>query len=132
MQLFRETIGLHTCDARSPKSTIQQTHPLYHLEPRFSQPDPLWTRFARESNTARNLRLRTALFDIFAHDPSSVISITSHSGAIESVLNVTGHRAFGLVTGAMVPVLVRVERVAGEAPGMVVEPPAGAGECPSN
>lgn len=46
------------------------------------------------------------------------------------MLNVTGHRRFALRTGAVIPVLVRVERVGGRLPGRVVEPPTGKPECP--
>ena len=58
-----------------------------------------------------------------------MLSLTAHSGAIQSILNVTGHRDFKLLTGAMMPVLVRVERVPGGLPGMVVDPPEGKPDC---
>lgn len=58
-----------------------------------------------------------------------MVSLTAHSGAISSVLNVTGHREFPLKTGAMIPVFLRVERVPGEKPRMVIEPPSGVPSC---
>lgn len=129
-QLLRETIGLHTCDKRSPKSSIQAEYPLYTFEPSFAPgDDPLWQADWRESNTARDARLRDLLQDIFQHDGHTVLSLTAHSGAIQSILSVTGHRDFKLLTGAMVPVLVRGERVAGALPGMEVDPPEGKPDC---
>ena len=129
-QLLRETIGLHTCDKRSPKASIEAEYPLYTFEPSFAPgDDPLWQADWRESNTARNARLRDLLQDIFRHDGNTVLSLTAHSGAIQSILSVTGHRDFKLLTGAMVPVFVRVEKVAGKLPRMEVDPPEGKPDC---
>lgn len=41
----------------------------------------------------------------------SFVSITSHSGEISSILRVLGHRPFNLNTGAIIPVLVKAEKV---------------------
>lgn len=46
-----------------------------------------------------------------------------------SLLEVLGHRRFPLNTGAMIPVLVKVERVKGEAPPMEIDPPTTVPEC---
>lgn len=40
--------------------------------------------------------------------------MTSHSGAISGILRVLGHREFRLVTGSVIPVLVKSDVVAGE------------------
>lgn len=77
----------------------------------------------------RDARLRDLLYDIFEHDENTVLSLTAHSGAIASILNVVGHREFALATGAMIPVVVRVEKVAGPKPGMEIEPPSGVPSC---
>lgn len=50
------------------------------------------------------------LDDILEHENSTFISWTSHSGAISSLLSVLGHRAFRLVTGGVIPVLVKMVR----------------------
>ena len=60
-----------------------------------------------------------------------MLSLTAHSQAIAAVLNVTGHRRFALLTGAVIPVVVRVEKVAGKLPERVVEPPTGKPGCPA-
>lgn len=128
-QLLRETTGLHTCDKRSTKSAIEAEYPLYRIEPNFAQEDPLYDPFTRESNSARNARLREFLFDVFGSDKSVFISFTAHSGCIASILEVLHHRKFALATGAVIPVLVRAERVDGPPPAMRVEPPMGPPKC---
>ncbi|EAW11619.1 histidine phosphatase family protein [Aspergillus clavatus NRRL 1] len=128
-ELLRETLGLHTCDSRSPRSAIAAEYPQYIFERGFAEHDPLYDAAWRESDSARDVRLRALLSDICARDPSTVLSLTAHSGAITSLLNVAGHRRFALATGAVIPVLVRVERVPGPAPEMRVDPPSGAPVC---
>ncbi|KNG88664.1 phosphoglycerate mutase family protein [Aspergillus nomiae NRRL 13137] len=129
-ELLRETIGLHTCDSRSSKTAIAQEYPLYRFEEDFAEEDPLYDPELRESDSARDVRLRELLLDVFAHDASTVVSLTAHSGAITSVLAVVGHRRFPLMTGAVIPVLVRADRVEGPSPPVKVEPPTRAPVCP--
>ncbi|PGG95526.1 hypothetical protein AJ79_10007 [Helicocarpus griseus UAMH5409] len=131
-ELLRETLGIHTCDRRSPTTHIITTYPSYTLEPNFAPTDPLWEPDLRESNSARTVRLRKLLDDIVASDggKSTYVSLTAHSGAITSLLEVVGHRAFKLATGGVIPVLVRVVRKEGPGGGHgVVEPPEQAPEC---
>lgn len=104
-------MGQHTCDRRSTASEIAEEYPEYRFEAEFSEEDKLWDPEVRESNEHRNDRLRGLLNDIFAHDESTYISLTAHSGAITSILEVLGHRRFALATGAVIPVLVLVEKV---------------------
>lgn len=128
-ELLRETIGLHTCDRRSSRSAIAAEYPTYRFEAGFAEDDPLYEADLRESNTARDARLRELLFDVLGHDRSTFLSLTAHSGAITSILKVVGHREFALQTGGVIPVLLRVERVAGPPPVMRVDPPTRAPEC---
>ncbi|KGO37151.1 Histidine phosphatase superfamily, clade-1 [Penicillium expansum] len=109
-ELLRETMGQHTCDRRSTASEIAEEYPEYRFEAEFSEEDKLWDAKVRESNEHRNDRLRCLLNDIFAHDESTYISLTAHSGAITSILEVVGHRRFALATGAVIPVLISVEK----------------------
>ncbi|KAF2458620.1 phosphoglycerate mutase [Lineolata rhizophorae] len=116
-ELLREAIGIHTCDRRSSKAWIAQNYPGYVFEEGFAEEDPLWEPDERETNAAMDARLAQLLDNVFASDErSSVISFTSHSGALGSVLRVLGHREFRLVTGAVIPVLVRAERRVVERP----------------
>ncbi|KAL4895481.1 phosphoglycerate mutase family protein [Aspergillus ambiguus] len=128
-ELLRETIGLHTCDKRSSKSAIQAEYQTYRFEDGFAEEDPLYDAQLRESNSARDARLRELLFDVLGHDASTFLSFTAHSGAITSILKVVGHREFALQTGGVIPVLVRVERVSGPPPVMRVDPPTTAPDC---
>lgn len=104
-------MGVHTCDERSTKSTIEKRFPSYRIEPGFTEQDELWSPDVRESDADRDARLLKLLREIFAQDSNTVLSLTAHSGAITSVLKVTGHREFALLTGAVIPVVLRVERV---------------------
>ncbi|KAJ9311070.1 hypothetical protein DTO271D3_8659 [Paecilomyces variotii] len=131
-ELLRETIGLHTCDRRSSKSAIAEEYPHYRFEPDFSDEDVLWDAKSRESDSARSVRLRKLLDDIFTNDENVFISLTAHSGAITSILEVIGHRKFQLATGAMIPVVVKAERISGEHPEEPVEPPTTAPKCEIN
>jgi broad specificity phosphatase PhoE len=122
-ELLREANGIHTCDRRSSRTYIASNYPKYYtIEPGFSEEDMLWVPDLRESDSALTARLRQLLDDVFSHDESMFISMTSHGGAIAAILRVVGHRPFSLRTGAVVPVLVRVERVSGEKPKMDIEP----------
>ncbi|KAI5305237.1 hypothetical protein KEM56_004938 [Ascosphaera pollenicola] len=144
-ELCRETIGLHTCDRRSTKTVIEEfAGPRYTIENCFTENDLLWTPDVVESNTARNARFLKFLDEIFdAKNPSdkdyyplmtpqaaTYISITAHSGAITSMLNVTNHREFPLQTGAVIPIFVKVERKDGVRPTMKIDPPERAPQCP--
>lgn len=39
------------------------------------------------------------------------MSVTAHSGEISSILRVVGHRSFSLKTGAVIPVLIKAQKV---------------------
>ncbi|KAJ6096324.1 hypothetical protein N7486_007070 [Penicillium sp. IBT 16267x] len=109
-ELLRETLGEHTCDLRSKASEIRAEFPEYQFEPGFSEEDQLWDAHKRETNEERNERLAKLLDDIFASDENVILSLTAHSGAISSILEIIGHRAFPLQTGAVIPVVVQAER----------------------
>jgi hypothetical protein len=132
-ELCREALGVHTCDRRSTKTEIEKTFSHLTFEPGFSDADPLWEKDYREPSSARRYRLATFLDDVWANDGNVFLSLTSHSGAIASVLEVIGHRKFALETGGVIPVVVRAEKVEGsrevppkepsDAPPMCKEPP---------
>lgn len=100
-------MGQHTCDRRSRASEIKAEFPGYRFEAGFSEEDLLYDPKTRESNEERNRRLACLLNDIFANDYNVFISLTAHSGAITSILEVIGHRKFPLATGAVLPVVVK-------------------------
>jgi hypothetical protein len=127
---LRETLGLHTCDRRSSKSTLRKTFPDFRFEKGFAENDPLYDPDLREPNDARDLRLREALEEIMRENKKKTyLTISSHSGSTSSMLKVIGHREFRLPTGAMIPAVVKVEY--GVEPESLVptETPKGPPEC---
>jgi hypothetical protein len=103
-------MGLHTCDKRSAASVIAAEYPEYTIEPGFTEADELWDVKTRESDQDRDARLRRFLDDVFATDENVFVSMTAHSGAISSILEVVGHRRFPLATGGVIPVVVVAEK----------------------
>lgn len=126
IQLLREVIGVHTCDRRSSKSSIETRYksktPSSSLifEPGFSDYDELWSPTERESTDEQTIRLRAFLDDIVEQcawdrytkrkDRIIFMSFSSHSGAIKSILRVLGHRPFRLETGGVIPALVKIKK----------------------
>ncbi|KAL1405992.1 putative phosphoglycerate mutase pmu1 [Vanrija albida] len=104
---WRESIGLHTCDWRNNKSDIATRYPGFEFEPSFTEHDLLWDDTYEETGTQQAKRIRNALNEIFATDPSTFISITAHSGVINAFFKATGHNAFSVQTGGFVPVLLK-------------------------
>ncbi|VVT55509.1 uncharacterized protein SAPINGB_P004632 [Magnusiomyces paraingens] len=132
---LRETIGVHTCDMRSPQSAVAARHPDVRFEPGFSEKDVLWTADHRETPDEQNVRVHRFLDKLFAasnaysgallnqnsaaespddEDPDldavRYVSITAHSGTINSLLKVTGHRPFNVPPGGMIPVVIKATR----------------------
>ncbi|OBT64689.1 hypothetical protein VE03_05841 [Pseudogymnoascus sp. 23342-1-I1] len=128
-EYLREGISMHTCDRRSSKSYIAENYPGWPFEAGFTEKDELWTKTTAETQSAQDKRSKSALDSIFSSDPSSFLSITSHSGEIGSLLRVVGHRKFSLSTGAVIPVLVKVEKVEGTAPYTSVAPAEAQATC---
>lgn len=88
-ELVREAIGAHTCDRRSSKTYIHEQYPDWPFEEGFAETDPLWDSELRETNVAMDIRLRQAFDEIFSTNKNTFISISSHSGAIGSMLRGT-------------------------------------------
>jgi broad specificity phosphatase PhoE len=131
-EMLRETNGIHTCDKRSPLSTIRSRwkQPPYRIEKGFTENDELWDADLRETDSAHTQRMLGALDDIFAHDDSTVISLTVHSGVIAAILRGVGHRSFIMETGGVIPVLVKTEKVEGRRPNVETEPWQPKPDCP--
>ena len=130
-ELFREVIGIHTCDRRSSKSYIAEKYPTFTFEEGFAEEDPLWSATERETDSTMDARSKVVLDDVFKSDESMFVSISSHSGEISSLLRVLGHRKFGLGTGQVIPVLVRAETVDGSAPSSTAAPSTTVSTCAS-
>ncbi|KAJ5950998.1 uncharacterized protein N7479_009411 [Penicillium vulpinum] len=119
---FREGVSVHTCDHRRSRSYIHKLFPRWSIEKGFSENDELWNGVTAESSGAQDVRTTDALNDIFFSESKkkSFVSVTAHSGEISSILRVLGHRAFKLNTGAVIPVLVKAEKVKGKKPTATV------------
>lgn len=115
MEDFRETIGVHLCDKRSPRSVIAEkyTEKGFIIEPGFEEEDIYFKDDYREKVWEQALRQNRALqyiFDTTDKQTDQFISITSHSGSIRTQLMALGHRPFAIGTGGMIPVLVKATR----------------------
>ncbi|KAI9657821.1 MAG: hypothetical protein M1831_004057 [Alyxoria varia] len=125
-EMLREENGCHTCDRRSSRTWIEQHYPEYVIEPGFAEEDKLWSANVRESWDRHRGRVVMVLRDIFEElrsgsdgSPEDVrrgkretafISMTTHSGTIDRILEVIGHRVFPVRPGGILPVLVKIER----------------------
>ncbi|KAF3176289.1 hypothetical protein TWF225_008746 [Orbilia oligospora] len=119
---LREGISIHTCDRRSSKNWIAANYPDWNIEPSFSEVDGQWNGITSETSSAQAYRMKVVLSDIFENDHSTIISITTHSGAARSILGVLGHIPFSLVTGAIIPILIKVITVREPPPPTVTQP----------
>lgn len=108
-ELFRESISTHSCDHRSNKTYIHNLFPTWKIEDTFAEDDDIWNGITAETNSAQDYRSKIVLDEVFSSDPSQIISITTHSGEAGSLLRVLNHITFSLVTGAIIPVLVKAE-----------------------
>jgi len=108
LQKLRETLGVHTCDRRPPRSVIAARFPSFRIEECFTENDELYNPDLRETLDERRIRLASAIEEIFSTDDSIYIAISGHGGAIRSILEVLGHRDFELKTGGILPVVVKV------------------------
>ncbi|EFQ89969.1 hypothetical protein PTT_13574 [Pyrenophora teres f. teres 0-1] len=132
-ELLREALGVHTCDRRSTRTHLCATYPHLTFETGFSDQDLLWKADYREPASARRYRLGMFLDEVIAEDGGVFLSMTSHSGAIGSLLEVVGHRKFRLETGGVIPIFIKAERVEGpreippkepsDSPPMCKDPP---------
>lgn len=68
---LRETIGVHTCDKRHPKTWIAAREPTWKFEKGFAEEDELWTADDRETSDEQQARIREAIVQIFDNDDST-------------------------------------------------------------
>lgn len=85
--------------------------PGWKFEEGFTEKDELWQADKGETSAHQVARSKAVLDDVFTNDGSTWISVTSHSGEIAALLTALNHRAFGLSTGQIIPVLIKAEVV---------------------
>ncbi|OBA20966.1 phosphoglycerate mutase-like protein [Metschnikowia bicuspidata var. bicuspidata NRRL YB-4993] len=112
MEDLRETLGVHTCDKRSPRRVIVERYldRGFIIEDGFAEEDELFKDDYREKVWEQAIRQERAFQHIFSttdKHTDDFISVTSHSGSIRTQLLVLGHRAFAIGTGGMIPVVVK-------------------------
>lgn len=106
-ELFREEYGEHTCDQRRTKSQIHADYPNVNFEPGFTEQDTLWTT-TREEDSHLDARIQQALTQMWNEaQQDQVVSLTSHSGVMQSIFRVTGHYPIHPATGALIPLIIK-------------------------
>ncbi|QLL30555.1 hypothetical protein HG536_0A03730 [Torulaspora globosa] len=118
---LRERLGEHTCDKRVPHSEVVGEYQHYatdggnvinwHYEPGYPEEDELWFEDYRETDAELDERLHTGLSQIFGqlNSDQRFISITCHSGVIQSILRNLSHPPVrNLDTGKVVCVVVKI------------------------
>lgn len=112
---FRETLGVHLCDKRSPRSVIEEKYSSFGfvIEDGFEEKDIYFKDDYREKVWEQALRQNKGFQYIFNNSDrldDQLISITSHSGSIRTQLMVLNHRPFAIGTGGMIPVFVKATK----------------------
>ncbi|GAK63766.1 phosphoglycerate mutase [Moesziomyces antarcticus] len=106
-ELFREEYGEHTCDQRRTRSQIARDYPNVRFEAGFSEEDQLWTT-TREQDAHLDARIQQALTQVWNEaQQDQVISLTSHSGVMQSLFRVTHHYPIKPSTGALIPLIIK-------------------------
>lgn len=113
---LRETIGVHLCHQKSPRSVVQKSFSFLQYPHGFDDEDVLAQFYDtdRERLHQQFLRVNEALqyiFDDCREENDSIVSITSHAGTIRSAITVIGHRKFTIPTGGMIPMVVKGTRI---------------------
>lgn len=120
---IRESLGEHTCDERVPHSVSleeYQDHKTnsghvihWNYEPHYPEKDQLWFADKRETEDEMDHRLHKGLSQLFKqlNSEEKFISVTCHSGVIQSVLRNLKHPPVkNLDTGKIVCAVVKVNK----------------------
>nr|CDI52781.1 conserved hypothetical protein [Melanopsichium pennsylvanicum 4] len=106
-ELLREEYGEHTCDQRRTKSALHKDYPNVDFERGFAEQDALWTT-TREQESHLDARIQQALTQVWNEAQNDqVISLTSHSGVMQSIFRVVGHYRISPPTGALIPLIIK-------------------------
>jgi broad specificity phosphatase PhoE len=114
-ELLRGRVTYHTFNRRSSRSWIVSQFPDYINQSSFSEEDSLWTTDAGETAEELAARSQRALEEIFSNDPNQFVALTTHSYIISAILAVLGMKEFRVREGSSVAILVKGERLDGNA-----------------
>lgn len=111
MEDFREQLGVHYCDQRSPRRVIAEKYcgQGFVIEDGFEEEDVYFKPDYREKVWEQAIRQDRGFQYVFDHTTKDedFVSVTSHLGLIRAQLLVLGHREFAMGTGGMIPVMVK-------------------------
>ncbi|RDX52856.1 phosphoglycerate mutase-like protein [Lentinus brumalis] len=109
LENLREESGEHTCDKRSPRGVIAQKFPppIYDFEEGFSEEDTFWKPDVRETKAHVTERAVQVFDRIFSLDKETYLCISAHSGIINGFLRAMGRPGYPLVTGGVLPLVIK-------------------------
>jgi broad specificity phosphatase PhoE len=105
-ETLRGRVSYHTFNRRSNRSQISSNFPDFNL-PSLSEEDSLWTPGGGEAAGALEEMVQKALEDIFSHDSSQFVALTTHSYLILALLAVLGMKVFRVREGSSIAILVK-------------------------
>ncbi|ETW03653.1 hypothetical protein H310_05049 [Aphanomyces invadans] len=108
MELCRETIGMHTCDKRSPISLLAPLFPSVDFSHIQDDADKLWRSDTRESLDDIQARAVAFLRQLHADVPDTFIAVVSHVGFITACLRVLHMPEYRVGNCELVPVVLDV------------------------
>ena len=107
MELCRETMGVHTCDKRSPIAEMAALFPMVDFSDITENDDGLWQPDKRESLDEIQARAVQFLKHVYENVPETFIAITSHVGFIGACLRVLEQTEYRLDNCEIVPVVIQ-------------------------
>jgi len=110
MENLREKMDGHLCDQRSPLAEIRKEFPgLFDFEDGIEEEDVLFSKYSKQHEEDRDVarRVRTVLDTLFANESAVFVSVTAHSGWLNSFHDVIGRKRFAVVPGGVVPAVIK-------------------------
>ncbi|KAF0698857.1 Aste57867_10534 [Aphanomyces stellatus] len=108
MELCRETMGKHTCDKRSPVTTMEPLFPMVDFSQMKDNEDMLWRADVRESLDDIQTRAVAFLRQVYDEVPETFVAVTSHVGFIGACLRVLEQPEYRVGNCEIVPVVLEM------------------------
>ncbi|KAI8826212.1 histidine phosphatase superfamily [Fimicolochytrium jonesii] len=115
---LRETYGPYICDQRHNRTELALTYPDFTFSDLVNDADTLWNGVKPESDAHIEARVRSVLGAIMTTPASStgnftgpkvsddLIGIVAHSGTIQFVTKIAGHRSWSVQPGGLLPMVI--------------------------